>query len=581
VEGRASPHPRRLTSVRPGSGRLVALLLAQLCAYIGLNACSARFPYESATDQRPIAFVIGVLVGIFVLHLLSLRLALRLPSNRQLQALIFIGAVGFRSALLTSHPIQEVDIYRYLWDGAVAAEGINPYRYSPLQVRTTSEDGIATPELLRLRDLGSRSPAIATVLTRVHFGQFTTVYPPVSQAVFAAAALVTPPDASLSTRLTILKGILVAFDLLTLGLVMQLLHLARRHQAWSILYGWCPLVLKEFANSGHLDAIAVCLTAGAALLFLCDHGCVERKQGLSRSMLLSSMTLALATGAKLYPAVLIPLLCLLSARRYGLRSGVVYAGVFGLTLAVVMSPMLGTQPADLSTNTAGEHQTLSSGPSATDASLRPESGLTVFLRQWEMNDLIFMLIVENLRPPAAQDSTSGPDYEPWFVVAPSWIRTELSNRLSTSSGLPIRQVTFAATRFITLAVFVVIAALLARRAAVDPDAISILRCAFLTIAWFWALSPTQNPWYWTWALPFLPFARSRSWVLISGLLLLYYSRFVLLYDFKDVSVLFTAYKGEDFFHYVVVPVEHGCWMLCLGLETFGRRGSVRSLPESE
>ena len=25
--------------------------------------------------------------------------------------------------------------------------------------------------------------------------------------------------------------------------------------------------------------------------------------------------------------------------------------------------------------------------------------------------------------------------------------------------------------------------------------------AFLVLAWFWLLSPTQNPWYWTWALP--------------------------------------------------------------------------------
>ena len=30
-------------------------------------------------------------------------------------------------------------------------------------------------------------------------------------------------------------------------------------------YAWCPLVMKEFANSGHVDALAVFLTVAALL----------------------------------------------------------------------------------------------------------------------------------------------------------------------------------------------------------------------------------------------------------------------------------------------------------------------------
>ena len=41
-------------------------------------------------------------------------------------------------------------------------------------------------------------------------------------------------------------------------LVLRLLTQTGRHRGWAIAYGWCPLVIKEIANSGHLDALATC-----------------------------------------------------------------------------------------------------------------------------------------------------------------------------------------------------------------------------------------------------------------------------------------------------------------------------------
>jgi hypothetical protein len=95
-----------------------------------------------------------------------------------------------------------------------------------------------------------------------------------------------------------------------------------------------------------------------------------------------------------------------------------------------------------------------------------------------------------------------------------------------------------------------------------------LEAAFLTLAWFWALSPTMNPWYWTWALPLLPFARGRAWFAVSGLLTLYYLRFWLAYHFADTVLFGTGYRGEHFFHFVVVPLEHGLWTVWLVVESW-------------
>jgi len=77
------------------------------------------------------------------------------------------------------------------------------------------------------------------------------------------------------------------------------------------------------------------------------------------------------------------------------------------------------------------------------------------------------------------------------------------------------------------------------------------------------LQPTQNPWYWTWALPFLPFARSRAWLAVSGLVLLYDTRFWFGYHMASTPVLGTPYTGIKFFDCVVTWIEFFPWMLWL------------------
>ena len=103
---------------------------------------------------------------------------------------------------------------------------------------------------------------------------------------------------------------------------------------------------------------------------------------------------------------------------------------------------------------------------------------------------------------------------------------------------------------------------------------------FLTIAWFWLLCPTQNPWYWTWALPLLPMARSRVWLAMSGLVLLYYLRFWLSYHWPEQPVLGTPYAGIAFFDFVVTWIEYGPWFLCLAIAAcFRRRDKVATFAK--
>ena len=94
---------------------------------------------------------------------------------------------------------------------------------------------------------------------------------------------------------------------------------------------------------------------------------------------------------------------------------------------------------------------------------------------------------------------------------------------------------------------------------------------FLTLAWFWLLSPTLNPWYWIWALPFVPFARGRAWLAMGGLVLMYYLRFWFRHHYPDETVFFTCYRGVAFHDFVVVWLEFAPWFVWLMAEAVWRR----------
>ena len=72
-------------------------------------------------------------------------------------------------ALLHLPPSLSDDAYRYVWDGQVQAHGINPYQYVPQD-----------PALEFLQD--------GALYDHLNSPAFYSVYPPVSQLIFGAAA---------------------------------------------------------------------------------------------------------------------------------------------------------------------------------------------------------------------------------------------------------------------------------------------------------------------------------------------------------------------------------------------------------
>jgi hypothetical protein len=555
--------------------RLVLLGFGCWLCYLAV-AFSARSLHEAGSGDHALLTLLALFGVAFGLHLVAIRTGLRVPDGRSLLAIVWIGAVVFRLTLLLSDSIEEIDLYRYAWDGAVSTQGVSPFRYSPQQVLASSADDALPDDLARLVRLRESSPELTAILRRVHFGELPTIYPPVSQLVFAACSWLTPEGASVSTRLLLMKAWFVAFDLATLALVLRLLRQTGRHRGWAIAYGWCPLVVKEIANSGHLDALATCLmTLAVSLLLSALATNSEQSARRYRLSVGAALALALGVGAKLYPVVLAPLLLWMLARRVNVKASILAASVFVTASLLVLCPMIPTHRAASGeleeTNRAFNEAHVSvvaeqpplPPPETSTEPRDPSESLRAFLGRWEMNDFLFLLVIENLRPSSGLPT----EQIAWFTVTPESWRAALVATVAQQTGVDAERVPFVLTRFLLSLTLIGLAFGLAlwaaRRFKADsPQHERLLEATFLTLAWFWLLLPTQNPWYLTWCLPFLPFARGRAWFALSGLAFAYYLRFWMTAQFPS-PLLGTPYPGPQFFDYVVTWLEFAPWMVWL------------------
>ena len=523
------------------------LIAVQLVLYAWLTWLSGCFSYDSHGPDRPLLTVLGVFGALFAIYLISIPVALRVSNQRRWLIVLFSASVVFRLIVLFSEPIQEVDLYRYLWDGAVTDQGINPYQYSPAEIRDALGSENDDPNIAKLVGLVESDDGLSRVLERVHFAELPTVYPPVSQLVFRLVHCVTPNDSSVSTRVRLMKLAIVTFDIGIIILLFKLLIALEKNPGWFVAYAWSPLTIKEFANSGHLDAIVVLLVTASIVSIVHCRSSVRGHVRTSNSDHLRSVScsfvqvgfsailMGLAVGAKLYPLIFFPVLAVYTAKRFGINRAILWCLLAVISAAVSLAPM-----------------TMTGRPT------KQLEGLSAFMSRWEINDLIFMIVVENMRPEG-----SVAERPPlWFTVTPDHWRVDVTQKISLMVDIEPEQTPFFVARTITTLIFLAIVLWLCRCVYNDPE--QLVAACFLTVAWFWLLSPTQNPWYWTWALPLVAFARNRVWLLVSGLAMVYYSRFWFQYHPKFVVDWMPTYSGVHFYDFVMVWIVFGSFLLGLG-----------------
>ena len=274
--------------------------------------------------------------------------------------LVLLWGVGIaaRVALLPLTPELSDDIYRYLWDGHVLLEGVNPYAHPP------------------------DHEALAAIRTEWH-GEINhphvpTIYPPLAQALFGLVNVV-------GGTILAAKLVWLCFDLGCAALLQGIAARTGRNPARVLVwYLWSPLLIVETAWSAHFDAVGLFFvtaliwvavarrgdgrTTSLAELPPDPHRSPTRRflRVWKRPAVLGTV-LSLATLVKFAPAAALPPL----ARRHGLRAAVAFAAV----CAVFYLPF-----AD-------------AGVSALTG------GLRTYARHWSANEGAFSLVLHLARDP--------------------------------------------------------------------------------------------------------------------------------------------------------------------------------------
>ena len=211
--------------------------------------------------------------------------------------IILAGALLFRLTLYSLTPSLSTDIQRYRWDGRVQNADWNPYSLAPND-----------PRLAYLRDPG---------WTIMPGPEIPSMYPPLSQLVFRLTARFLP--GAVAFKLPFLLG-----DLLVLAILAKWLQSYPDGNYRLAIYAWNPLVIVEFAASGHNDSLAIAAMIAALVI-------IKKRPGTS------VVTLTAGSLAKLFPVTLLPLALRLSEWPRKLRGWLAFGGA-ALVTAVCIWP---------------------------------------------------------------------------------------------------------------------------------------------------------------------------------------------------------------------------------------------------
>ena len=216
-------------------------------------------------------------------------------------------AVLFRLLFLLAIPNLSQDFYRFVWDGRLILEGLNPYLHTPNELMESSIG--LFPQMNTLYEgMGA--------LSAKHYSN----YPPVHQMPFIIAAFISKH--SILGSIVVLRLILISADLgiLVFGKkLLKKLNKPTRTMYWFILN---PLVIIELTGNLHFEGLMLCLFI-MSLYFI--H---------SKKLHMAAVVMALSIAVKLVPVLSLPLFL----NKLGWKKSVLFYSVTAAVFIILFIP---------------------------------------------------------------------------------------------------------------------------------------------------------------------------------------------------------------------------------------------------
>ncbi|WP_283639958.1 polyprenol phosphomannose-dependent alpha 1,6 mannosyltransferase MptB [Mesonia mobilis] len=256
------------------------------------------------------------------IKLLSLYAALFFLSFKMIQLqktnwkLLLGFGIVFRLVFLFAIPNLSQDFYRFIWDGRLIAEGINPYLSTPQEWMQSGNFGVVAQSRQLVEGMQS--------LNASHY----TNYPPVSQWVYALAGILFPK--SILGSVIVMRVILIFVDVMTfifLRKLLQQLKLSKHQAFWYFLN---PLVIIELTGNLHFEGLMVmCLLISIYLL-------------LKKKWIWAAVLFGLSVSVKLLPLVLLPLFFhyFRKQEKLNIYKLIAFYGITFLTVLITFLPFI-------------------------------------------------------------------------------------------------------------------------------------------------------------------------------------------------------------------------------------------------
>lgn len=212
-----------------------------------------------------------------------------------------------RILLIFSFPNLSDDVYRFIWDGTLAVNGVNPFNHLPGYFIENQKD----------------IPGISQELfDKLNSPNYFSIYPPVCQGIFAVSCFLFP--LSWMGSAAVMKIFMVTFECGSIFLIVKLLRHFEMPAKNVLLYALNPLVIIEISGNLHFE--------GAMIFFLLLAIWLLVKNRFH----FSAIAIAFSIASKLLPLIFLPFLI----RRLGWRKSIQYFGLTLLVLLILFSPLI-------------------------------------------------------------------------------------------------------------------------------------------------------------------------------------------------------------------------------------------------
>ncbi len=216
----------------------------------------------------------------------------------------------FRLLFLLSVPVLSNDYTRFIWDGRLMLEGVNPFMSLPKEVAGTAIQDLIDPGNVLYPAMGSLQP------------ENYTCYPPLNQFVFLFTSLF--DNNSVLLNIVWMRLFIILADLGLVWVGTRMLRMLKLPTQAILLYALNPLVIIELSGNLHFEGFML------FLLLLAFYYLFRYRWKLS------ALFFAFAVSVKLIPLLLLPLLY----KRLGIKKFMAYSSMVILLNVILFLPFL-------------------------------------------------------------------------------------------------------------------------------------------------------------------------------------------------------------------------------------------------